>query len=78
MPGVYVFDVLTPIIHPVLARPGEVLVVAPGTAHPVIVVKRGTQQVLREGPPNYGALAGLIADGVLGVRPLRRWHDRAG
>lgn len=71
--GTYVFDVLVPIIHPVVARPGEVLVVAPGTACPLLVVRRGTTQVVRSGPPNYGALAGLLTDGVLAGRPPRDW-----
>ena len=62
---VYVFDVVMPMLHPVLAKPGEVIVVRPGTSHPVLVVRRGTDVVLREGPPNYGALVGLISDGVL-------------
>ena len=72
---VYVFDVLVPILHPVLAKAGEVIVVRPGTDHPMLVVQRGTTRVLREGPPNYGALAGLLSDGVIvqrAVRPLAR------
>jgi hypothetical protein len=67
---VYVFDVVTAIIHPVTAKPGEVLVVRPGTAHPVLVVRRGTTEVLREGPPNYGALAGHLSTGTIVQRAL--------
>lgn len=63
--GVYVFDVRHPVIFPVCARPGEVIVVAPGTSHPLLVVERGTRRVLREGPPNYGALLHLIVDEII-------------
>lgn len=69
--GIYVFDVLHPVVFPVVARAGQVLVVAPGTPHPMQVVERGTCRVIREGPPNYGALLHLIVDGVIVCRSPR-------
>lgn len=69
--GVFLFDVLGPMVGPLAARPGDVLVVAPGTAHPMRVVRRGSSRVLREAPANYTALAQLIADGVLAARSER-------
>lgn len=52
-----VLAVVSPIAHPVRACPGDVIVVRPGHPRPVIVQ--------REGVPNFGALAGLLADGAL-------------
>lgn len=69
--GIYVFDVVSSMVFPVAARAGQVLVVAPGTRHPMQVVERGTQRVVREGPPNYGALLHLIVDGVIVCRSPR-------
>lgn len=69
--GIFVFDVVHPCVFPVVARAGQVLVVAPGTAHPIQVVERGTSRVVREGPPNYGALLHLIVDGVIVCRSPR-------
>lgn len=66
---VFVFDVAVAMLHPVLARPGEVIVVRPGTDEPIVVVQRGTTRVLRKGPPNFGALLGLLEDGVIVQRP---------
>jgi hypothetical protein len=68
----YLLDVHLPMIHPVRAVPGDVIVVTPG--HPVapVAVMRprpeGPWQCLRLGPPNYGALLNPLLDGVLSER----------
>jgi hypothetical protein len=63
----YVFDVIEPFIHPIPARTGDVLVVRPGTAVPIAVVRKIRQvwTVVHVGPPNYGALLIPICDGLL-------------
>jgi hypothetical protein len=66
--GMFRFLVTSYIVHPVTARPGDVLVVRPGDPDLPIAVARPTPHGwhgVRVGPPNFGALAGLIADGVL-------------
>lgn len=69
MPATFVFDVLVDMLHPVVARANvHALVVRPGTGQPILVVKRGTADVIREGPPNYGALLGLLEAGVIRER----------
>jgi hypothetical protein len=68
MTATFVFDVVENIVHPVVARAGQVLVVRPGTSEPILVVQRGTAHVIREGPPNYGALLGLLESGVIRER----------
>ena len=65
LPAKYVFDVMSPMMFPVVATTGQVLVVSPGTDQPILVVTRGTTTVIRTGPPNYGALIHLLIDGVL-------------
>jgi hypothetical protein len=72
------FDVVSPILHPVPARTGDVLVACPGDAElPLTVVRkvRGRWTGIRVGPPNFGALAGLLADGVICPRSpaAARW-----
>jgi hypothetical protein len=61
------FDVTGSFIHPVPARTGDVLVVRPGTAVPIAVVRlvRGQWAVVHVGPPNYGALLIPLCDGLL-------------
>lgn len=66
----YVFDVVVDMLHPVRARAGQVLVVRPGTAQPMLVVRHGTTDVIREGPPNYGALLVLLDEGVIRERTV--------
>lgn len=63
----YLFDVVSPILHPVAAREGDVLVVRPGTAVPLAVVrKKGAGwECIRTGPPNYGALLLPLLDGAI-------------
>ena len=46
----------------------------PGTDEPLLVVEFGTSNVIREGPPNFGALTGLLSEGVISRRAIvRRW-----
>lgn len=64
----YRYLVLSPVVHPVAAREGDVLVVRPGhPTRPIAVVRFlfGAWQFVRSGPPNYGAIVGLELDGVL-------------
>lgn len=67
--------VRVPIVHPVPARAGDVLVVRPGDpAVPIAVVRQGADgrwRGVRRGPPNFGALAGYLADGVVTPRSPR-------
>jgi hypothetical protein len=67
-PGRYVFDVIWAIVHPVAANAGHVLVVQPGTDEPILVVRRGTTDVIRTGPPNFGALIHHLLDGAIRER----------
>jgi hypothetical protein len=67
----YLLDVQVPMIHPVRASPGEVIAVLPGhPTRPVAVMRRigGTWELMRVGPPNYGALITPLLDGVLSER----------
>jgi hypothetical protein len=49
--------VVAPMVHPVVAKPGDRLLVRPGTADPVLVI--------RSAPPNFGALLGHLVGGAL-------------
>lgn len=66
----YVFDVVSPILHPVAARVGDVIVVRVGAPVALAVVRsvRGAWQVVRVGPPNYGALLIPLTDGAIVAR----------
>lgn len=62
------FLVLCPILHPVAARNGEMLVVRPGHPDRPIVVMHLTSdgwRPVRVGPPNYGAVICREDDGVI-------------
>lgn len=62
------FDVRSPLLHPVAARTGDALVVRPGhPTAPLVVIRRvrGRWTGIAIGPANYGALAGLLADGII-------------
>lgn len=77
--GRFVFDVVSPMVAPVMALAGHVLVVQPGSSEPILVVRRGTTEVIRTGPPNCAALSQLLHDGVIVARvpaaraALLRW-----
>jgi len=68
----YLLDVHVPMIHPVRAVPGDVVVVTPGHPTAPVAVMRptvgGPWTCLRVGPPNYGALLTPLLDGVLSER----------
>ncbi len=66
----YLYDVLVHMLHPVRARPGDVLVVEPGAERPIVVVRKiaGEWEPVREGPPNFGALIIADDDGVIRQR----------
>jgi hypothetical protein len=66
----YVYDVHVEMLHPVRASIGDRLIVTPGHERPVVVVRRvhGTWEPVRVGPPNYGAIVGLEADGAVTQR----------
>lgn len=70
MADAFFFDVLDPILHPVAARAGDVIVVRPGTPIPVAVMRRvGTSwRLVRKGPPNYGALLHPLLDGAISAQ----------
>jgi hypothetical protein len=53
----FAFRVDTPIIHPIAAKEGDVIVVQPGTDRPVML--------MREAPPNYGAVLERFESGAL-------------
>jgi hypothetical protein len=55
-----VLQVETPIVHPVAARVGDLVILQPGTDRPVVLV--------RDVPPNYGALLGHVVGGTLSPR----------
>lgn len=64
----FLFSVQLPLIHPVRACPGDVLAVLPGhPTHAVCVMRprAGAWQLVRVGPPNYGALLIPLLDGVI-------------
>lgn len=64
----YRFVVCAPMLHPVAARVGDVLVVRPGHAERPLVVTRCTEgewRAIRIGPPNYGALLVREDEGVI-------------
>lgn len=62
-------DVTVPLLYPVRACPGQVVVAMPGTAHPPYVTARGSARVIRIGVADDAAVARLISDGVLVPRP---------
>jgi hypothetical protein len=67
----WLLDVVVPLIHPVRAVPGDIIAVSPGhPTHAVVVVRRARDgwQLVRVGPPNYGALLTPLIDGVLSER----------
>lgn len=71
----YVYDVHCHMLHPVRARPGDMLVVRPGHPTRPIVVSRmidGCMRPVAGGPPNYGALLVLEDDGVIRLHPGAR------
>lgn len=80
MTACYTYEVLVAMIHPVRAKPGDLLRVRPGhRTAPIRVWRRvrGRWRAIRTGPPNYGALLvradeqvirQLTAVGVLALR----------
>jgi hypothetical protein len=67
-PSIFVFDVLLPMLFPVHASAGDVLVVEPGhPTRPIMVVRRSPAgyEELRVGPANFGALIVLWDEGVI-------------
>lgn len=69
----YRYVVCSPILHPVAARTGDVLIVRPGhPTHPIVVIRRvaGAWEPVRIGPPNYGAL--LVQEDEGAITPLLR------
>lgn len=68
MTDAYLYEVLSPILHPVPARTGDLLAVRPGHAtHPVVVLRRvgGRWSPVDIGPPNYGAILLREDEGAL-------------
>lgn len=65
----YLYDVLVDMLHPVRARPGDVLVVRPGHERPICVVRRIGERwrLVRIGPPNFGALILSEDNGVIAL-----------
>lgn len=64
----YRYVVNSPMLHPVVACSGDVLVVRPGhPTRPLAVVRhvKGRWRLVRLGPPNFGAIVGLECDGVV-------------
>lgn len=64
----YCYFVASPILHPVVARTGDVIVVRPGHAtRPIVVVReiKGEWEPVYVGPPNYGAILVREDDGFL-------------
>lgn len=54
----YLFEVISPIVHPVAAKSGDIIAVRPGHGdRPVVVFRsiRGAWTPVTIGPPNYGA-----------------------
>lgn len=67
----YVYDVHVEMLHPVRAKPGNLLIVRPGHPERPVVVMEGAKTAwhpIRIGPPNYGALVGLEQDGAITLR----------
>ena len=67
----YVYDVLLGMLHPVAAAPGDLIIVRPGhPTHAVAVVRpiAGVWQLIRLGPPNYGALLMREEQGIIRQR----------
>lgn len=70
----YLYDVLSPMMHPVQAVTGDVILVRPGHPERPIVVMRsmlGGWRPVRGGPPNYGAILVQEDDGII------RWRASA-
>lgn len=68
----YVYDVHCHMLHPVRARPGDMLVVRPGhPTRPIVVSRlvRGHMRPVEVGPPNYGYLLVLEDEGVISLNP---------
>lgn len=64
----YLYDVTSPILHPVPARVGDLLAVRPGhPTHPVVVLRKvgGRWSPVDIGPPNYGAILLRETEGAL-------------
>lgn len=63
----YLYDVDIATTHPVIALPGQRLVVRPGHERPIVVVERagGDWRPVRIGPPNFGALIDQEARGAI-------------
>lgn len=64
----YCYLVVSPILHPVAARTGDMVVVQPGHPEfPVVVVRRisGEWVRVRVGPANYGAILVREDEGCL-------------
>lgn len=64
----FLYEVNVELLHPVRAKPGDVLGVRPGHAtRPVVVLRylNGKWSPVNEGPPNYGAILGLAEDGAI-------------
>lgn len=72
------FRVLSPVLFPVAARPGDYLVLFADPHVAEIAVVRPTRRAfvrVRSGPPNYGAIGELIATGWL--QEVERGHRDA-
>lgn len=64
----YRYLVVSPVLHPVAARTGDVIVVRPGhPTHPISVVRRVGKEweFVRVGPPNYGGILLREEEGAL-------------
>jgi len=64
-PRIVAYDVMVPLLYPVRARPGQVVVALWHSTFPPYVTNRGSARILRYGASDFPAIAQLIADGVL-------------